>query len=113
MSQGQICRRGVEIAAGGGFDAVEIVSPVDLVEVHLQDLVFLEDLLHPYRQDRFRHLAAQGPIGCQKQVLDQLHGDGGSPPSGSQPSLQTAHDGAGQANGINALMGIEVAVFIG
>ena len=45
LGQIQIFSRLIKVGLGSGFNPVVIVAPVHLVEVHLQNFVFAEDLL--------------------------------------------------------------------
>ena len=54
----EVARVLVEVALRGGLDAVALVPVVDLVQVHLQDLVLGELLVQLIGQDDLARLAA-------------------------------------------------------
>ena len=78
LGQGQVQRGAAEISSRGGLHAVVPVPQVDLVQVHLQDLLLVEFPLDAAGDDHLRQLATQR-AGAGKAVGEdvarQLHGD--------------------------------------
>src|SRR5579859_7793647 len=73
----------VEVTLRGGFDAVALIPVVDLVQVHLQDLVLGEFFVQLIGQDDLARLAGEGDLlallGREDHVADELLGDGRGP----------------------------------
>jgi len=64
-----------EVGGGCRLQAVRLVSVVDLVEVHLEDLGLAECARRLDREDRFLDLPREGRIVTEEAGLDQLLSD--------------------------------------
>ncbi len=71
----QLLRRGAEVGAGGGLDAVGPPPEVDRVEVPLEDLLLLHLPLDLEGEDRLLGLAGPGAVLAEVEDLDVLLGD--------------------------------------
>ena len=72
LEQGQPGGRFVEIALGGGIDPVTSGTEIDAVQIDFEDLVLGEAVFEPQRQQHLAHLAREGPVRAQEQVLGEL-----------------------------------------
>ena len=122
FGQGKLGRGLVEVNPGGGFDAVGQIAVEVGVEVPLQNLFFAVGLGHlPGQQQLFQlalvivqpHLTAHNaPLWLNQIVLDHLLGDGGT--ALDVAALQNVLvEGAANADHVEALVGVEGAVFDG
>lgn len=72
--------RTAEVVAGRRLDAAGAVSEVDVVEVHLEDLVLAERVLDLLRDPHLEQLPGQrapaGRQGIREDVARKLHRDG-------------------------------------
>ena len=100
----------VEVGDGGGLDAVCAVAEVDRVEVHVQDLLLREHLLHLDGDVRLAHLALERHVKLlvrEDRVSHQLLGNGG----GTLGAAAQLHgDRAQDALRVNAVMLVEADV---
>jgi hypothetical protein len=71
-----------EIVLSGGLNAVCPVSKVDLVEIEVEDLSFVQFPFDPIGQDRLSDLSAVGYLTVQKKFPGDLLGYG-APPLGT------------------------------
>lgn len=78
LGDSQFRHRFVEIGERRAGDAVRIQAEKDLVEIKFEDLVLRIGLLDAEGKNGFLELAVDGLIVCQKEVLRNLLGDGGS-----------------------------------
>ena len=69
---------GVEVVAAGGFGAVDAGTPLDDVEVELEDALFAEDELGDGDEGELGALAEEGAAGTEEQIFDELLIDGGA-----------------------------------
>jgi hypothetical protein len=76
LGQGQLFGGLAEVCLGGGLDAVRAIPERDLVEVHLEDLVFGVATRELHGQKRFFDLALGGLLRPEEGVLDKLLRDG-------------------------------------
>ena len=67
-----IARRFVEVILCGGIDAEGAAAHVGAVEIKLQNLVLGEPRLEPDGEERLLHLALDGSLVVQEQVLGEL-----------------------------------------
>ena len=99
-----------EVRLGGGLDAVSAMSVVDGIEVHHEDLILGEDLLHLHGDESLAHLALDGLVKLlfgQDSVAHELLGDGRGA-FGSAGEL--CQDGASDADDVDAVMLVETLV---
>ena len=78
-----VLRRLREVVARGLLDAVPPVTEVDVIEVELEDVVFLQLLLEAPREERLADLPPVSALGVEEEVLHHLLRDG-------RPSLTRA-----------------------
>ena len=109
LTVGEVFGALVEVEPGGLDEALGAVPVVDLVEVHLQDLLLGVLLFEVQGQLGFLELAIQGPGRTQELVLDQLLGDGRAA-LGHAPLEHILDRGAGDAAEIEAAVLIEPGI---
>jgi hypothetical protein len=85
---------------------------VDLVEVRLEDGVLVVSGLHDERHQRFLDLAAQRPLRCEEEVLDELLSEGASPLA-DRARAQVRDHRSDDAARIDAVVGVEALVLYG
>ena len=107
---GQVCGWLVEEALGRSLEAIGTGTEIDAVEIKRQQLVLVVLALQPQGEHGFLHLALQGALRREEQVLGQLLGDGGATLHHVH-GLEIGHHGTGNAEGVDANMVIEPAVF--
>ena len=112
LSQRQIARRDTEIGLRGGLDAGCTGAEIDAVHIEFEDFFLGIVLFQPDGQNGFLHLAAQGLVGGEEQVLGHLLGDGGGT-TGDATRLDHFKHNRGHADRIDAEMAHEAAVFAG
>ena len=94
------------------FDPINPSAEINAVEIERDDLVFAVARLQIQREHRFLHLAIEGALGFEKQILRQLLGQ-------SRSALHDMADhhvligGAQQADRIEPDMLAEAAIFNG
>jgi hypothetical protein len=76
LTDGEVLGGFVEVAMGGGLDAVGAGAEIDPVQIEREDLLLGELGLEPHRQDQLLHLAADVLIVAEEEVARQLLGDG-------------------------------------
>ena len=111
LGEREIGRRHLEIVLRRRLDAVAAVSVVDGVEVHEQDLVFAESLLHVDGQLGFADLAFERDVGGlvgEDGVAHELLGDGGR--AFEVAAGQVVHERAGDAEQIHAVVLVKAHV---
>src|SRR6266851_468340 len=96
----------------GGADAVGAGAEIDAVEVDLEQLVLGEFVLEPERQQRLLHLARQGPVGRQEQVLGELLADGAAALDDAAGAVIDVSR-AGKPDRVDAEMVVEAAILGG
>ena len=110
LGEREVLRVLVEVGDGGGLDAVCAVAKVDRVEVHVQDLLLREHLLHLDGDVGLAHLALERHVELlvrEDRVSHQLLGDGG----GALGAAAQLHgDRAQDALRVNAVMLVEADV---
>ena len=106
LVHGQIRSALSEIPARGGFDAVEPVAEVRLVQVHLEDLVLRVLALDVAGEDDFLQLAAVGLAASQEAQARELLRDGAAA-FRAPARFQVANHGADGADGVDATVLIE------
>ena len=105
--QRELRGRHVEIELCRRSDAVDVVPEVDLVQVHLQDLVLRVPLLDAHRQRDLLELATERPVGRIAQgELHQLLGDR-RPPLNHLPGPDVRGQGAQHRRGIESPVFVE------
>ena len=77
LGRGERCRVHPEGHLRCCLDAVRPLAEVDVVQVHVQDLILGVELLHLQRQPDFLQLAGDGLLAGEVGELHQLLGDGG------------------------------------
>jgi hypothetical protein len=110
--QAHVPRRLAEIAPRRRFHAVGAGAEVDAVEIHLEDLVFRVLPFDPEGEQRLLHLALDGAIRLQIEILDQLLRDRRAALR-NVAGDQVAESGPRQADRIHAPMRIEPPVLDG
>ena len=78
LRQGDVTHRLAEIELRGRLDAIGTAAEVGTVEIELEDLLLGEAGLDPDRQEGLVHLAADGALGAEEQVLRHLLGERGA-----------------------------------
>jgi hypothetical protein len=106
----ELARLAAEVAFRCGFDAEGTGAHVHAVEIDREDLVLGELLFEAQRQQGFADLAAVGALRRQEQIARDLLGDGGRA-LGIAALTQVLHQRARDADGVDAEMGVEAAVF--
>ena len=97
---------------GHRLDAVDAGAQVDAIEIQLEDLVLGQLELDQQRDDRFLGLPGDGPDVRQKQRPRQLLRQGAAA-FRPRAAAQVADERPGQANRIDAGVGVEAAIFDG
>src|SRR5688500_2661608 len=90
-----------EVTERRGFDAIQPVAEVHLVQVQLQDVALAELTLDACRDDDFLQLASIGLLRRQKTLSGQLLGERASALHGAALA-EIRQRGAGNANDIEA-----------
>ena len=76
LAQGQLTQVGhAEVRRGRGLQAIGLVPVVDLVEIHLEDLLLAERARRLEREDRLLDLSREGRVISEEASLDELLGD--------------------------------------
>ena len=96
--------------AGGGAQAVQPGTPLDHVQVDLEDPVLSESGLQEEREDQLLELAREALLTAQEQVLGELLGDGGRAAHGAALS-HVGGEGLRQLGEVQAGVGEEGEVF--
>ncbi len=112
LADGELGGRLVEIALGGGLDAIGAGAEIDPVQIQRQDLLLGELGLQPHGQDQLLHLALDGLVRRQEEVARQLLGDGRGALHVAA-GLQVHHHHAHHADGVEAEVVEEPAVLDG
>ena len=93
-------------------DAEGAAAHIGAVEIEFQNLVLGEARLQPDREERFLHLALDGALVVQEQVLRQLLGDRRTALAHAA-GLRVGDERARGAGDVDAEMVVEAAVFGG
>ena len=93
-------------------DAEGAAAHIGAVEIEFQDLVLGETGLQPHREEGFLHLALDGALVVQEQVLRQLLGDRRTALAHAA-GLRVGDQRARGAGDVDAEMVVEAAVFGG
>ena len=102
----------VEEGLRRGLHAIGACAEVDLVHVQIEDVVLAELVLEAQRQDDFLHLAFDVAVGREEQGLHHLLRDGAA--ALLHPlARQVGEERAGDAEGIDARVAVEVGVLRG
>ncbi len=112
LVHGQLVERLPEIVQRRRRNAVGAEAEIDFVEVELEDLVLAERALHPEGQDRLAHLALDGHILGEQEILRDLLGDRRSA-LGTAAAADVAHvrhRGTHDTQQIDARVRVEVLV---
>ena len=101
-----------EIGARRRFHAIGVFAQIDLVEVDGEDVVLAEVFLQPVGEDGLLHLARIAALGGEKELLDELLGDGAAALAGM--SLAEIVDRRAQdRHGVHAHVPVEGVVLGG
>ncbi len=73
-----VARRLVEVEMRRAVDAEGAAAHIGAIKIEFQDFILAEPGLQPDREERLVHLALDGALIAQKQVLGQLLGDRGT-----------------------------------
>ena len=109
---GELLRRLAEIALRRRLDAVGAGAEIDAVEIELDDLGLAELAFQPQRQRHLLHLAGEGALLGQEQVLGELLRDGRAALRHAAPH-HVGVERARHADRVDAAMRIEAAVLDG
>ena len=112
LGQSQLAGIDPEVGAGRSLNAVGPPTPVDGVEVALQDFLFGQFTLELDRQHRLAELALPGALGGEIGVLDVLLGDGGSTLPHALVA-QVGGEGPNHGQGVNTRMHEELTILGG
>ena len=110
LGEVHVARRLGEVVLRGCVHAERAAAHVGAVEIELQDLVLGEPRLEPDREEGFFHLALDGALVVQEQVLGELLRDRRAAlhhAAGARVCRERAH----KAGRIDAEMVVEAAVF--
>ncbi len=107
-----VARRLVEVEMRRAVDAERAAAHIGAVQIELEDLVLGQPRLQPDRQKRLLHLALDGALVTQEQVLRQLLRDRGAALAHAA-GLRVGDEGARSAGEVDAEMVVEAAVFGG
>ena len=109
LTQRHFAGRSAEIAHGRGFNAIGAAPEIDPVEIEFENFVLGETAFQPEGQHHLLHLAAQGPLGRQEEVLGQLLGQCRTALD-HLTGTNVCHHGPAQADHVNARVRIEAAI---
>jgi len=107
-----VARRLVEIEMRGAIDAERAATHIGAIEIKFQNFVLGEPRLQPDRKECFLHLALNGALVVQEQILRQLLGDRRAALPDAA-GLRVGHQRARGAGDVDAEMVVEAAVFGG
>ena len=111
FGQRDVAHRLAEIKLRSRLDAIVAAAKIGAVEIELEDFLLAQPRLDPQRQEGLMHLAADGALGREEQVLGHLLGE-------RRTALHhiigpgVLHDGAERADDIDAEM-LEEARILG
>ena len=101
-----------EVELGRGLEAIGAVAKVDLVRIHLEDLVLGEDALDLHGEQDFLELSAVGLLVGEEEIARELHGErGGALRAAAR--VQVAPGGADGADEVDAPVAFEGLVLNG
>src|SRR6266567_4586922 len=101
-----------EVDVGSGIDAVGLVSVINAVQVHFQDIIFGIHGVELWGQNDLFELTDIGRFVSDNQVLNQLLGNGAAT-FDNAPILQVGDSGANYARQVDARIIPEVLIFRG
>ena len=107
-----VARRLVEVEMRRAVDAEGAAAHIGAVEIEFQDFILGEPRLQPDRQKGFLHLALDGALVVEEQVLRQLLGDRRTALAHAA-GLRVGDERARGAGDVDAEMIVETAVFGG
>src|SRR5206468_1083893 len=108
----QIFRLLTEIAARRCLDAVESIAEVDLVEIQLENFRLRVQVLDLRSEDEFLNLTANCFVLRQKALTRELLRERARALRGA-PVPQVGHGSERDANGVEAVVSVEVLIFDG
>ena len=109
FGEGQLVEGLAKVDLRRGGEAVRALAEVDLVDVKLEDLVFLEAVLDLEREHCFVELARKRLLGRQEKIPRDLHRDGaGALPSAAR--CEVGYGGAHDALVVDACMLVEALI---
>ncbi|MNX71375.1 hypothetical protein D3C86_1026890 [compost metagenome] len=112
FGEGQLLGLLAEVVERGSLDAVAVVAPVDLVQVHLQDLGLGVAVLDLDGKPGVGDLAPPALVVGQKEVLGELLRDGARA-LGLAALGEVREGGAGDALEVDAVVVVEAVVLDG
>src|SRR5262245_19835285 len=92
--------------------AVQTVAEVDLVQVHLQDLILGEFVFEAPREHRFLQFSSQGLVGRQKVLARELLRQRAAALHGTSRA-QVGQGSGGDANDIDSVVLVEALILNG
>ena len=110
--QSDVARRFVEVEMRRAVDAEGAAAHIGAVEIEFQNLVLGEARLQPDREERLLHLALDGALVVEEQVLRQLLRDRRTALAHAA-GLRVGDERARGAGDVDAEMVVEAAVFGG
>ena len=110
--QSDVARRLVEVEMRRAIDAERAAAHIGAVEIQFQDLVLGKARLQPDRKEGFLHLALDGALVVQEQVLGQLLGDRRAALADAA-GLRVGDERSSGAGDVDAEMIVEAAVLGG
>ena len=112
LRDGQLVHGLAVIVQGRGGDAVIAETEIDFVQIKFENLVLRIGALDPEREKRLPDLALERPLVGQEKILGDLLGDGRGALD-ALAALREHEQGAQDAFGIDAGMGVEILVLGG
>jgi hypothetical protein len=105
-----VTRRLVEVEVRRAVDAEGAAAHIGAIEIEFENFVFGEPRFEPDRQEGFVHLALDGALVAQEQVLGQLLGDRRAALPHAA-GLGVGYDRAQRTGDVDAEVVVETAVF--
>ena len=72
FAQRKLVYRLAEVHLRGGADAIGAIAEIDLVQIELEDLIFIQQLLNANGEKRLLDFAHQRTLRAQEEVTRQL-----------------------------------------
>ena len=113
LRQRHVARRPAEIAVRRGVHAIGAGAEIDPVEIEREDLLLRQAHLQPHGQDHLLHLALEGALRLEEQVLGELLGDGRAALHHAAGREDWSSAARARPIGIDAEMPVEAAVLDG